>query len=74
MRNYAISVLAIFIGFSILTLCMAYYENSKSAQKIENIEKLYKLKTELQQNKERREIQDLIDSTQIMIDSLNNIN
>lgn len=74
MRNYAISVLAIFIGFSILTLSMAYYENSKSAQKIENIEKLYKLKTELQQNKERREIQDLIDSTQIMIDSLNNIN
>ena len=74
MKNYAISVLAIFIGFSMLTLSIAYYENSKSAQKIENIEKLYGLKTTLQQNKDRREIQDLVDSTQIMIDSLNNIN
>lgn len=73
MRDYAISVLAVFIGFSMLTLSMAYYENSKSAQKIENIEKLYELKTTLQQNKDRREIQDFIDSTEVMIDSLNNI-
>jgi hypothetical protein len=74
MKHYLTALSIIFIGFSMLTLSLSYLINSKSAQKIENIERLYKLKTDLKENKDRREIQDYIDSTQILIDSLNNIN
>lgn len=74
MKHYLTALVIVFIGFSMLTLCFNYVDNSKSAQKIENIERLYKLKTDLKENKDRREIQDYIDSTQILIDSLNNIN
>lgn len=73
MKHYLTTLAIVFIGFSMLTLSFNYADNSRSAQKIENIERLYKLKTDLKENKDRREIQDYIDSTQILIDSLNSI-
>jgi Flp pilus assembly protein TadB len=74
MKNNLTALVIVFIGFSMLTLTFNYVDNSKSAQKIENIERLYKLKTDLKEIKDRKEIQDYIDSTQILLDSLNNIN
>ena len=72
MREYAFGALAILVGFSILTVAITYYTNAESAQKVENIKTLYELKTTLQQRKDRQELQEFIDSTQIYIDSLEN--
>lgn len=65
--------LAVLGGFALLTFSMAYYENSKSAQKIENIKSLYDLKTTLERRKDSQDTQQWIDSTQVLIDSMNNI-
>lgn len=72
MREYAFGALAILVGFSILTVAITYSTNAESAQKVENIKTLYELKTTLQQRKDRQELQEFIDSTQIYIDSLEN--
>ena len=72
MREYAFGSLAILVGFSILTVAITYSTNAESAQKVENIKTLYELKTTLQQRKDRQELQEFIDSTQIYIDSLEN--
>lgn len=74
MKYFLTGLVIVFVGCSMLTLSLTYLVTSKSAQKVENIERLYKLKTDLKYNKDCRDIQNYIDSTQIMIDSLNNIN
>lgn len=64
-------VLSVFISFGFLTLCAGYYENSKSAQEIENLERLYRLKTDLQNNKDAQETEKFIEDIERRIDSIN---
>lgn len=51
MKEVISFILAIAISFSIFTLSFSIYNNKESAQKIENIERLYQLKTSLENNK-----------------------
>lgn len=65
MKELTQYVAVLILGASILICSVSYYENSKSAQKIENIKTLYELKSNLENKK-------WIEETQIKIDSLEN--
>ncbi|HSE99833.1 MAG TPA: hypothetical protein VLA48_02965 [Nitrososphaeraceae archaeon] len=66
-------ITVIICGCALLIFSISSYENSKSAQKIENIDKLYRLKTELEKVKSMQETDSLIKDTERLIDSMNNI-
>lgn len=63
-------ILAVFTGFSVLALSMAYIDNQKSAQKIENIKTLYELKSNLENKKFNEDTDRWIKEIQNKIDSL----
>lgn len=73
MRDIALYILAVLVGLSILTVSMAYYENSKLAQKVESIEKLNNLKRSLELDLSIDETKVFIINTQRSIDSINSI-
>lgn len=72
MKEVISFILAIAISFSIFTLSFSIYNNKQSAQKIENIERLYQLKTSLENNKNILETEKYIKETQKLIDSIEN--
>lgn len=71
MRDLALNILTVLVGLSMLTVSMAYYENSKLAQKVKSIEKLTNLKRSLESDLSIYETKVLIINTQKSIDSLN---
>ncbi len=73
MSKQAQAIFALLIGLSALTGTMYYFSNAESAQKIENIEKLTKLKIDLQAVEDIQHTKLMIRDTQKAIDSLNNI-
>lgn len=72
MKEVISFILSITIGFSMITLSLSIYNNRESAQKIENIERLYQLKTSLENNKNVLETETYIKETQRLIDSIEN--
>ncbi len=73
MSKQAQAILALLIGWSVLVGTMYYFSNAESAQKIENIEKLTRLKRDLELDMSAHETEDLIKHIEKNIDSLNNI-
>lgn len=73
MRDYALAILAVFIGFSALTLSMACYNNSISAQKIENIKQLNSFKEDLNMEITILETRKNYKEIERLVDSMNNI-
>lgn len=71
MRDLALNILTVLVGLSMLIVSMAYYENSKLAQKVKSIEKLTNLKRSLELDLSIYETKVLIINTQKSIDSLN---
>lgn len=60
-------ILAVLLGWAALGLMFIYAENSAAEQKIENIDKLYRLKTELENVKSIQETDSLIKDTERLI-------
>lgn len=73
MKEFPQTLLAFLLGFSVVIFAISYATNVESAQKIENIEKLYELKASLQTYKTIQETEGLIQNTQKLVDSLNTI-
>lgn len=73
MKELALYVLALMFGLALLPLSVSYYENAKSAQKIENLKNLYELKSDLQNKYSSKQTEQWIKETQIKIDSINNL-
>jgi len=73
MRDFAVTILAVFIGFSFLTLSIAYYNNSASAQKIENIKELNRFKENLNMEITVLETRKNYKEVERLVDSMNNI-
>jgi hypothetical protein len=63
-------ILSVLIGFSILILSFGYVEREKSAQKIENIERLIRTKDYLSTKKSIQETDLLLEEMQRKIDSM----
>jgi hypothetical protein len=63
-------ILSVLIGFSVLILSFGYVEREKSAQKIENIERLIRTKDYLSTKKSIQETDLLLEEMQRKIDSL----
>jgi hypothetical protein len=63
-------ILSVLIGFSILILSLGYTEREKSAQKIENIERLVRTKDYLSTKKSIQETDLLLEEMQRKIDSM----
>lgn len=66
-------ILAVLLGWTALCLVLTYAQNSAAEQKIENIDKLYRLKTNLENVKSIQKTDSLIQDTERLIDSMNNI-
>jgi len=66
-------ILALILGFATLGLVFTYAENSAAEQKIKNIDKLYRLKMDLENVKSMQETDSLIKDTERLIDLMNNI-
>jgi hypothetical protein len=63
-------ILSVLIGFSILILSLGYTEREKTAQKIENIERLVRTKDYLSTKKSIQETDLLLEEMQRKIDSM----
>ncbi|WP_396180271.1 hypothetical protein [Flavobacterium sp.] len=63
-------ILSVLIGFSVLILSFGYVEREKSAQKIENIERLIRTKDYLSTKKSIQETDLLLEEMQRKIDSM----
>jgi hypothetical protein len=69
MKEFPQTILTVFIGVNLYTMATSYYETSKSAQKIENIEKMIHLKQWMDNQKSVKETEQYIKQ---VTDSINN--
>ena len=72
MKEVVNSSFMYFLGLAVVILAISFYKTQESAQKIENIETLYMLKTNLNNRKFIQETDLYIKQTQKLIDSIEN--
>ena len=70
MKEVVNSSFMYFLGLAVVILAISFYKTQESAQKIENIETLYMLKTNLNNRKFIQETDLYIKQTQKLIDSI----
>lgn len=61
------------IGVSVLVLSIGFYQNNESAQKIENIEKLYRIKKDQELERDFLQTKKNIREIEVMMDSINKL-